>query len=52
MADGGVFFRPLGADWSTPCTDVKCRLNTSARLKLFSAADPEPGQNPQTIVPL
>jgi len=46
------FFRQLGGVCSTPCTEVKWRLKTSARLKLFSAGDPDPGQNPQIAVPL
>ena len=47
-----VFLRLFGGVCSTAWTDVRWRLNTSARLNDFSAEEPDPGQKPQTIVPL
>lgn len=46
------FWRPLGGCCSTLWTAMRWRLKTSARLKDFSRAEPEPGQKPQTMLPL
>jgi hypothetical protein len=52
LSSAGLFLCNIESFGLTECTEVRCLLKTSTRLKRFSAELPESGQNPHTMVPL